>query len=107
MGRLRYEHIALVFSKFGERSVSAAGVANRLSKAMRIFSGHDVAVSHHLADQLLVPMALGAGGEFTTLRPSKHALTNAEVIEKFLACRIRFEPADAERVFVGSVDLTA
>lgn len=36
-------------------------------------------------------MALAGGGAFTTSRVSQHALTNAEVIGKFLPVRIMFE----------------
>jgi RNA 3'-terminal phosphate cyclase (ATP) len=41
-------------------------------------------VGEHLADQLLLPLALSAGGEFRTGRPSQHTLTNRDIIERFL-----------------------
>ena len=94
-----YEHTTAVFAQFGTRGVGAEAVAKQLSKTMRIFAGHDAAVSTQLADQLLVPIALGAGGEFTTLQPSKHAVTNADVISKFLGPVVRFEETDLERIF--------
>ncbi|MBI5851813.1 MAG: RNA 3'-terminal phosphate cyclase, partial [Planctomycetes bacterium] len=42
----------------------------------------------HLADQLLLPMALAGGGSFRTTRPTTHTTTNARVIEVFLPLRI-------------------
>ena len=41
-------------------------------------------VGEHLADQLLLPLALAGGGEFVTLPPSSHFTTNCEVIGRFL-----------------------
>jgi RNA 3'-terminal phosphate cyclase (ATP) len=38
----------------------------------------------HLADQLLLPMALAGGGLFHTLAISDHTQTNMALIEKFL-----------------------
>ena len=41
-------------------------------------------VGEHLADQLLVPLAMAGGGSFRTGAPTGHTTTNAEVIRKFL-----------------------
>lgn len=45
-------------------------------------------VGPHLADQLLLPMALGQGGAFRTVRPSLHTTTNVHIIQKFLDVHI-------------------
>ena len=42
----------------------------------------------HLADQLLLPMALAGAGRFTTVKPSLHTRTNIEVIRRFLPVEI-------------------
>ena len=51
-------------------------------------------VSHtekpHLADQLLIPLAL-AGGRFRTVRPTRHFTTNVEVIKRFLEVDIQLK----------------
>jgi RNA 3'-terminal phosphate cyclase (ATP) len=48
-------------------------------------------VDEHLADQLLIPMALAGGGSFRTTKPSLHTTTNAGVIQRFLPVPIRVE----------------
>lgn len=95
LARVDYENVRAIFASFGERGVSAEQVAKRISKTVKSFSGSAAAVTYHLADQLLLPMALAKGGEFSTLRPSLHATTNAEVIAKFTGRRIVFEETGA------------
>jgi len=56
-----------------------------------------VAVGVHLADQLLLPMALAGGGSFTTLEPSRHTLTNIEVIRLFMEIPIRCALLEGKR----------
>jgi len=41
-----------------------------------------------LADQLLLPMALGQGGSFTTAVVSAHLRSNASIIETFTPKRV-------------------
>ena len=93
-GRLFYETGTVLFAQFGAKGVSAEQVGKRLAKQMKTFAASSAAVDHHLADQLLLPMALAKGGAFTTLRPSLHATTNAEVIGKFTGRNISFETQD-------------
>ena len=71
--------------------------------AARTWLEADVPVSDHLADQLLLPMALAGGGSFRTVEPSPHAKTNAAIIQRFLAVATRFEhDGDAGwRVVIG------
>jgi RNA 3'-terminal phosphate cyclase (ATP) len=85
------EHLTEVFTGFGERGVAAEAVADQAVVATRRYLASDVAVGEHLADQLLLPMALGGGGSFTTVPPSRHTATNIEIIRKFLDAEIRTE----------------
>ena len=80
-----------VFVGFGERGVSAERVAKRLASEVNSYLIADVAVGQHLADQLLIPMALGKGGEFTSVKPTLHTETNIEVIKEFLDVDIRIK----------------
>ena len=86
------EHVTEVFTGFGERGVSAETVAERVCREASAYIDAGVAVDTHLADQLLLPLALAVGGTFSTLAPSDHALTNAALIEKFLPVEITFTP---------------
>ncbi len=78
------EHVCEVFTSFGRVSASAERVAEEAVDEMREWLAADVPVGPHLADQLLLPLALFAGGTFRTLRPTRHARTNADVISRFL-----------------------
>jgi len=54
-------------------------------------------VGEHLADQMLLPMALGQGGSFVTVAPTMHSRTHADVIARFTGAQVRFESLDAGR----------
>ena len=89
------EWITEVFTGFGQRGVRAEVVARRTVEAARRYLAADVPVGEHLADQLLIPLALAGGGSFKTLPLTRHALTNAEVLKKFLEIDIVSEPCTA------------
>ena len=93
-----------VVTGFGVKGVSAEDVASAACDEAEKYLRSDVPVGMHLADQLLIPMALGGGGSFRTLEPTSHTVTNAEVIRQFLdvAIRIEQESNDAYRVTVGA-----
>lgn len=89
------EHVTEVIAVPGERGVSAEQVAERACAQARTFLASDVPVGEHLADQLLIPMAMAGGGAFRTLAPSSHTRTNAAVIERFLPVRFELQPEPA------------
>ena len=80
-----------VFTGFGERGRPAEEVAKSAAEAAKVWLEADVPVDEHLADQLLIPMALAGGGSFRTTKPSLHTTTNAEVIQRFLPVPIRID----------------
>lgn len=80
-----------VFTEHGRRGLPAEEVAARASRRARSYLRSGVAAWTHLADQLLVPLAAGAGGRFRTCRPSSHTSTNAHVVRAFLDAGIRAE----------------
>ena len=88
---LEHEQVTEVFASFGEKSLLAETVAKRLLNEVRRYLKSEAAVGEHLADQLLLPMALAGGGAFTATTISPHALTNADIIARFLPVKIRFE----------------
>jgi RNA 3'-terminal phosphate cyclase (ATP) len=89
------ESLTEVFTGFGERGVSAEQVAARVCGEVRSYLAAEVPVWKHLADQLLLPMALAGQGSFRTGPLTPHALSNADVIEQFVGTRIHRQ-ADAE-----------
>jgi len=88
------ENITEVFAGFGERGVRAEAVAENVAQEARRYLASNVPVGEHLADQLLLPMALAKGGVFRTLPPSRHMQTNIHTISQFLPTdiRVRSEP---------------
>lgn len=99
--RLRAEHSTAVFTGFGIKRVSAEHVAEEASKAAQAWLAADVAVDEHLADQLLLPMALAGEGSFSTTLPSDHARSNAALIEKFLPVEFAFHDEGRGRWLVA------
>ena len=96
---LEYPELTELFSAFGERGLPAETVADRAAREAHVYRDSGVPVGEHLADQLLLPMALCGEGSFTTHVASSHLATNAKVIEAFLPVRFAFE-TDGSRVFV-------
>jgi len=84
------EQVTEVFTAFGEKRVSAEAVGEHAAAQARDYLVAEVPVGPHLADQLLLPMALGGGGSFRTLEPTLHTRTNASVIQRFLRIDVRF-----------------
>ena len=85
---LEFEQITELFSVCGEIGVSRRKVAEQVAKLVNHYRAAQVPVGSFLADQLLVPMAIGAGGKFLTLPPSRHTQTNIHVIKRFLPVQI-------------------
>ncbi len=99
------EHVTEIFTSFGERGRSAEEVAGEVCATAKSWLGANVPVDEHLADQLLLPLALAGGGSFRTVKPSLHSTTNAQIIERFLAVKIQFEP-DGDATWKVSVNST-
>lgn len=94
---LTHEHVTEVFISIGRRGATSEAVADEVVAEASAYLEAGAPVGPHLADQLLLPMALGAGGRFVTTEPSNHMLTNMDVIEKFLDV-----PLDAVRAETGA-----
>ena len=77
-------NVTEVFSAFGQRGVKAEKVAGQAAGQALDYLDSGAALGEHLADQLLLPLALAGGGSFVTNAISRHAETNIEVIGKFL-----------------------
>jgi RNA 3'-terminal phosphate cyclase (ATP) len=92
---LEYEHVTEVFTGFGERGRAAESVAEETARDAREYIARDAPVGPYLADQLLLPMALGGVTAFATCAPTMHFRSNTEVIAAFTNKHIRAEQADS------------
>ncbi|MEO7099758.1 MAG: RNA 3'-terminal phosphate cyclase [Luteolibacter sp.] len=91
----RFKNAAELSSSFGESNVTAERVGRRAAKNLQDFIGSQAPVGRHLADQLLLPIALAGSGSFTTIVPDAHVPTNISIIEKFLP--VKFSIDEGER----------
>ncbi len=80
-----------LISAFGEQGVRAELVARRACEDLAAFLAAEVPVGEHLADQLLLPLAVAGGGRFRAAPLSLHATTNIETIAQFLDVPIRVD----------------
>ncbi|HRI13508.1 MAG TPA: RNA 3'-terminal phosphate cyclase [Verrucomicrobiota bacterium] len=79
---------AEVFTGFGAPRVRAEQVAEEALAQAEAFLVSGAAVDEHLANQLLLPLALARGGSFVTTAPSEHTRTNAGIVREFLQTNI-------------------
>lgn len=87
-----YEHATAAFSSCGRRGKRAEQVAQ---EAVEAFLGHHAtgaAVDPHLADQLILPMAVASSvSSFTTSQITNHLLTNIWVVQHLGDTRVDVE----------------
>jgi RNA 3'-terminal phosphate cyclase (ATP) len=89
-------------SSLGEKGLRAELVAQRACDELSALLDAQVPVGEHLADQLVLPLAVAGGGRFRTLPLSRHATTNIDTVRSFLDIAIRVErDGAAEIVTVG------
>ena len=73
---------------------SAESVAIGAAKGLCRYLASAAPVGAHLADQLLLPMALAGDGVFHTLSITDHTSTNMALIERFLPVQFNVEEKD-------------
>jgi RNA 3'-terminal phosphate cyclase len=82
------------FSALGAKGKPAETVAEEAVQAYTSFRGRQAGVDKHLADQVLIYLALAQGESvFTTEEITPHLLTNIQVIERFLGPTFQVEGA--------------
>jgi RNA 3'-terminal phosphate cyclase (ATP) len=87
-----YSKAVAGFSALGERGKPAEKVAEEACRDLLTHHRHNAPVDPHLADQLLLPMALTQGrSAFHTSCVTQHLLTNAQIISQFIPGRITIE----------------
>jgi RNA 3'-terminal phosphate cyclase (ATP) len=115
MVELESEHVTEVFVGFGRRGVRAERIAKDVLHEVNSYLQAEVPVGRYLADQLMLPLGIGAwqgsgGGSFGTLALSAHAKTHLQLLQSFLpinvaadhqggeAWQVRITPADCRGV---------
>jgi RNA 3'-terminal phosphate cyclase (ATP) len=99
----KYEQLSAAFSAYGRLGKPSEAVADEAVAAFREHHASKAAVERHLADQLLLPLALAAGAStFTTPQSTSHLMTNAWTVGQFgiadisiteeTSCVVRIEP---------------
>jgi len=88
------DEITEVFSAFGRHGARAERVGREAADAARQWLASGAVVGRHLADQLLLPMALAGGGRFLTERPSRHTQTNVHTLRAFLDVDVSLRERD-------------
>lgn len=102
-----YEALRCGFGALGERGKRAESVAEQACAALLAHRAAGCALDRHLADQMLLPLALAEGpSSFTTEAVTGHLETNAWVIESFGLARVeiagvRGEPGRVRVVPLG------
>lgn len=96
-----YEAARCGFSALGKRGKRAEMVAEEVAAALTHHHASGRAFERHLADQVLVPLALAGGvSQFSTEVVTRHLETNAWLIERFGEARVEI---DGARDFPGEV----
>ncbi|MBK8216168.1 MAG: RNA 3'-terminal phosphate cyclase [Myxococcales bacterium] len=81
---LVYEQATHVVTGFGEKGAPAERIGGSVGALVAALAAADVPVCEHLADQLVLPLALGRGGTFRTVRPTPHFDAQRAVVRAFL-----------------------
>ncbi len=78
------------FGQLGRKGYPADRVADdAVAELLTFIENGPAAVDPHLADQLLIPMALASGpSTFTTNQLSSHTLTNASIVRQWLGVEL-------------------
>lgn len=85
------------FSALGKQSKPSDAVADEACEALLTHHIDGAPVDPHLADQILVPLALAGGKSvFRTSQITQHLLTNADVIRTFIDADIRIDGGEGE-----------
>ena len=87
--RAYYSEITEVIDCLGEFGIKAERVASKAVSQLRRYQVHGAPVGHYLADQLLLPLAVAAGGSYLTGPLSQHTWTHMNVIGQMLRITVK------------------
>lgn len=95
------ENSTEVFTGFGKRNYSLKNVVEDALREYSDYADCDIPVYMHLADQLIIPMALSGAGRFITSQPSLHTITNIEVVKMFLGIDINMNQLNEKQWMIS------
>lgn len=96
-----------VVSTLGARNRSAEQVGTHLGKLIkRYLYRSDACVEEYLSDQLLLPLALTGGGEFTATVISEHTRTQAWLLAQFLPIQVTFNELNEHKTLVKVIPIS-
>jgi len=101
-----YENVRAGFSALGERGKPSEQVAEEACRSLLAHHASGYALDMHLADQVILPLALaGCPATFTTCRITRHLLTVLHVVQCFLDIpgRVEGEEGGPGQVWVNCV----
>lgn len=81
---LAMSHHSEIATGFGRKGVPAAEVAAGAIEEALEYLASGMPIGRHLADQLVIPLAMSGGGRFRTGSPTSHTTTNIAVVQQFL-----------------------
>ena len=92
-----FENVRGGFCALGERGKPAERVADDACRELRAFLNSSAAIEPHLADQLILPMALAEGeSRITTARITRHLTTNIWLVQQLLPVRFDVEGTEGK-----------
>jgi RNA 3'-terminal phosphate cyclase (ATP) len=92
-----FERTMAGFTALGERGKPAERVAEEAAGQLLDYLRGAATLDRHLADQLVLPLALAAGpSQFTTEAVTGHLLSNAWVVNQFFPARVQVEGRERE-----------
>jgi RNA 3'-terminal phosphate cyclase (ATP) len=102
---LESEHVTEVCTAFGRLGVRAENVAMEAVREAQAYLAAGVPVGLHLADQLMLPLGIGAyhgtgGGVFRTVALTLHSTTHLEILRRFLEIKLDVEQISDNDVVV-------
>jgi RNA 3'-terminal phosphate cyclase (ATP) len=91
---IAFEHVTEVFTAIGELRKPAEQIAANAAHAARAYLRATAPAGEHLCDQLLVPLALAAGGELRAMAWSGHAEAQRLLLRAWFARDVEVTRAD-------------
>jgi len=101
MVRAAYAKRIHLFAAFGAKGKKAESVATEACHQFHHFQNSEAALDEHLANQVMLYLALRSGGVLSVPSISQHTATNLEIIKLFLNRKITLEQKKDNLVLIG------